>query len=85
MAVVTRLAVILIICAIAMLVVHTCLIMLVTQNALKHFVIRRIDVARRARLPFALMLAGVNAKVLAIMIECRGRPRIHRVARRAIV
>jgi hypothetical protein len=68
-----------------MLVIHFRLTVLVTQNALEHFVIRRIHVARRAALPFAAMLAGINAKILSVMIKRRRRPRIQRVARRAIM
>jgi hypothetical protein len=85
MAVVTRLAVVLIILPVPMFVIHLCLIVLVTQNALEDFVIRRIHVASRARLPLAAMLAGVNAEVLAVVIERRRRPRIHRMAGSAIM
>jgi hypothetical protein len=85
MAVVTRLAVVLIVLPVPMLVIHLCLIVLVAQNALENFVVRRIHVARRTRLPFAAMLAGINAEVLAVVIERRRRPRIHGVASGAIV
>jgi hypothetical protein len=85
MAVITRLAVVLIVLPVPKLVIHLRLILFVAQNALEDYVVRRVHVARRARLPFAAMLAGINAEILAVVIERRRRPRIHRVASGAIV
>lgn len=85
MAIVTGLTIELIVRAVAMFGIHAGLIMFVTQNTLEDFVIRRVHVARRAVLPFAAMLAGINAKILAVVIERCRRPRIHRVASRAVV
>lgn len=85
MAFVTCLAVVLIALLVLMLGIHARLIMFVAQNTLEHFVVRRIHVARGAALPFALMLAGVNAEILAVVIECCRPPRIHRMASRAVV
>ncbi len=68
-----------------MLVIHLRLIVLVAQNALEDFVIRRIHVASRARLPLAAMLAGINAEILAVVIERRRHPRIYRMASGAIM
>ena len=81
---ITRLAVVLVARLVAMLVVHFGLIMLVTKNAFEHFVIRRIHVAGGAALPLATVLAGINAEILAIVIECCRPPRIQRVASRAV-
>lgn len=67
-----------------MRVIHFGLIMLVAKNAFEHFVIRRIHVAGGAALPLAAVLAGINAEILAIVIECCRPPRIQRVASRAV-
>jgi len=82
---IARLAVVLIALLVPMFVIHLDLIVLVTQNAFEDFVIRRIHVASRACLPFAAMLAGINTEILAVVIERCRRPRIHRVARGAIM
>jgi hypothetical protein len=76
MAIITRLTVKLIVAPILMLVIHFRLIVLVTENAFKNFVIRRIHVTGGAILPFAAMLAGINAEILSIVIKGRRRPRI---------
>lgn len=85
MAIVTRLAVVLIILPVSMFIIHLRLIVLVAQNALEDFVIRRIHVASRARLPLAAMLAGIDAEILAVVIERRRHPRIYRMASGAIM
>jgi hypothetical protein len=85
MAIVTRLAVVLITLLVLMFAIHARLIVFVTQDALEYFVIRRIHMARRAVLPFAAMFAGINAKVLSIVVERRRSPGIHCVARGAIM
>lgn len=82
---VARLAVVLVALLVPVLVIHLRLIVLVAQNAFEDFVVRRIHVARRARLPLAAMLAGINAEILAVVIEGRRRPRIHRVTGSAIM
>ncbi len=69
MAVVTRLAVVLIVLPIPMFVIHAGLIVRVAQNALEDSVVRRIHMTSRAGLPLAAMLAGINAEILAIVIE----------------
>lgn len=68
-----------------MLVIHSLLVMFMTIDTLKGFVVVRIDVAGGAVLPLALMRVGINRKVLRIMIEGRGRPGGHRVAGCAIL
>lgn len=68
-----------------MLVIHFGFVVLMAQNALEHFIVRGVHMAGRAGLPLAAMLAGIDAKVLAVVVERRGQPRIQRVARRAIV
>ena len=85
MAFITRLAVVLITRFVAVLGVHLGLIVFVTQNALEHFVIRRIHMAGGAALPLAAMLAGIDSKILAIMIERCRPPGIHRMASFAVV
>lgn len=85
MAIVTRLTVVLIIGPVPVLIVHLRFVVLVAEDALEHFVVRGVHVASCAGLPLAAMLAGIDAEVLAIVIEGRGQPRIQRVAHRAIV
>ncbi len=82
---ITRLAVVLITRFVAMLGVHFGLIVVVTQNTFEHFVIRRIHMAGGAALPLAAMLAGIDPKILAIMIERCRPPGIHRMASFAVV
>ncbi len=69
MAVVARLAVVLIALLVLMFASHAGLIVRVAQNALEDFVVRRIHMTSRAGLPPAKMLAGVNPEVLAVVIE----------------
>ena len=85
MAIIACLAVILIVAFATVRVVHLCLIVFVTVDTLEHLVVLRIDMAGGATLPLAAMLAGVNAEILAVVIERSRRPGIDRVARKAIV
>ena len=59
-----------------MLIVHAGLIMFMAKNTLKDFVVCGIHMTRRAALPSAAMLAGIDAKILAVMIERCREPRI---------
>lgn len=68
-----------------MFVIHFRLLVFMAKNTLEDFVVRRVHVASRTALPFAAMLARIDAKILAVMIERCRQPRIHAVARRAIV
>lgn len=85
MAIIARLAVVLITRAASVFVSHSGLIMFMAKNTLEYFVVRGVHVTRRTRLPFAAMLAGIDAEILAVVIERRRQPRIHGVAGRAIV
>lgn len=62
-----------------MLVVHVCLIVLVTIYALEYRVIRRVDMAIGAGVPLFPVLARVNREILRIVIPICRRPGAGRV------
>jgi hypothetical protein len=55
-------------------VVHLCLVMFVTEDALKHGKARGIDMAIGAIVPFLTVLAGIDREVLRIMIPIGRNP-----------
>lgn len=68
-----------------MLIIHFGLIVFMAKNALEDFIIHGIHVAGRAVLPSVAMFAGIDAKILAVVIERGRQPGIQRVASRAVV
>lgn len=67
-------AVVLIVVDLLMVIVGRRLVVLMTKDALKHRVVRRVDVAVGALIPLLAMSAGINREVLCIVIPISRRP-----------
>lgn len=84
MAVVTGIAVVLIVRAPLVLTVRSRLRVFVAKNALENGKVRGIVVTVRTLIPFVAMSPGIDREVLRIVIPVRWRPRCSRMTALAI-